>query len=101
MLCIHQRPSGLSFNVRIQPRSSRNMVAGLHGDALKIKLTAAPVAGAANKMCLRFLAERLGVSHSALEILAGHTGRAKTILVKCDPARVQAVRDRIRALLEE
>lgn len=101
MLSIHQQPSGMSFKVYIQPRSSRNMIVGLHGDALKIKLTAPPVEGAANKMCLQFLAERLGVSKSALDIVSGHTGRTKTILVRCDPARIDDIRARIRALLDE
>ncbi len=100
MLSIHQHPSGLSFNVHILPRSSRNLVVGVHGDGLKIKLTAPPVEGAANKLCLHFLAEHLGVSRASMEILSGHTGRTKKILVHCDPANVEKIRSRINALLD-
>jgi uncharacterized protein len=100
LLSIRQRASGLSFNVRILPGSSRNMVVGLHGDAIKLKLTAPPVEGAANNLCIRFLAERLGVSKAALEILSGRTTRAKTILLRCDPAQAEHFRSRIRALLD-
>lgn len=64
------------------PRSSKNALAGLHDDALKIKITAAPVKGAANKMCIQFLAKSLNLPKSALEIVSGHTGRNKKILIK-------------------
>ncbi|MBW1752297.1 MAG: DUF167 domain-containing protein, partial [Deltaproteobacteria bacterium] len=52
MLDIQENSDGITFKVYIQPRSSKNMIAGLHGDALKIKLKAPPVDGAANKMCI-------------------------------------------------
>jgi uncharacterized protein (TIGR00251 family) len=60
------------------------MIAGSHVGALKIKLTAPPVDNAANKMCLKFLAESLKVSKSSLEIIAGHTSRHKQILLRSD-----------------
>ena len=86
MLSIHHHPAGLTFKIRVQPRSSRNMIVGLLGDALKVKLTAPPVEGAANTMCIEFLARCLGVSRSAVEIRAGQAGRIKQILIRCDPA---------------
>ncbi|MFO7708891.1 MAG: DUF167 domain-containing protein [Desulfobacterales bacterium] len=98
MLSIQQHPSGLSFKVRIQPKSSRNMVAGVREDALKVKLTAPPVEGAANKMCIRFLSERLGVPRSALEILSGQAARNKTILVRCASSDIESIQRRIQAL---
>jgi hypothetical protein len=52
---------GIVVNVFVQPRASRNQVAGLHGEAVKLRLTAPPVEGAANKMCIAFLSELLGV----------------------------------------
>lgn len=61
------------------------MLAGLMGDALKIKLTAPPVDNAANELCIAFLADRLGVSKSMLDILSGHTGRTKMILLRFPP----------------
>jgi len=58
------------------------MIAGLHGDAIKIKLTAPPVGGEANKMCVKFLSKCLGVPKSSLEIVSGQTGRTKRILIR-------------------
>ncbi|MFZ0724625.1 MAG: DUF167 domain-containing protein, partial [Desulfobacterales bacterium] len=56
------------------------------GDTLKIKLTAPPVEGAANTLCLKFLARRLGLPRSSLEIVSGHTSRTKLILVRAENA---------------
>jgi uncharacterized protein (TIGR00251 family) len=84
MLFIRKHSRGIVFKVFLQPRSSKNRIVGLHDDSLKIKLTAPPVNGAANKMCVRFLAKRLSVSPSALEIISGHGGRTKKILLKSE-----------------
>ncbi len=80
---IQEKPDGLIFKIRVQPRSFRNQVAGLYGDALKIKLTAPPVDNAANSACGVFLADLLSVAKSAVTVVAGHTGRNKTIMVTC------------------
>jgi uncharacterized protein (TIGR00251 family) len=82
MLSIRKNPQGILFKVFVQPRSSRNRIVGLHDDSLKIKLTAPPVDGAANKMCVKFLAKCLAVSPSSIEIMTGHNNRKKTILLK-------------------
>jgi uncharacterized protein (TIGR00251 family) len=58
------------------------MIVGLHGDALKIKLTAPPVDNAANAMCVKFLAKALSVPKSSIDIIAGHTSRNKQVLLK-------------------
>ena len=52
-----ENKEGIVIKVFIQPRSSKNMIAGLYKDALKIKLTAPPVEGAANRMCINFLSK--------------------------------------------
>ncbi len=79
---ITEKPEGIILTVFIQPRSSKNMIAGLHGDALKIKLTAPPVNNAANRMCIQYLSKQLKVAKSSLKIVAGHTSRLKQILVR-------------------
>jgi hypothetical protein len=84
MLSIQKNPRGVVFKVLVQPRSSRNMLAGLHDDALKVKLTAPPVNNAANRMGIKFLAKALGVPKSSLEIVSGHTGRNKQVLLHSD-----------------
>jgi uncharacterized protein len=81
---------GIVVNVFVQPRASRNQVAGLHGEAIKLRLTAPPVEGAANKMCIAFLAQLLGVPKSTLEIVAGHSSRGKQVLVRFTADRNQA-----------
>lgn len=82
MLYLKETSEGIIFKVNVQPRSSKNMIAGLLGDALKIKLTAPPVDGSANNMCIKYLAKILSVSVSRLEIVSGHTGKIKYILLK-------------------
>lgn len=70
------------LHVKVQPRASRDEIAGTIGSELKVKVTAPPVDSAANKALVRFLAERLGVSRSAVQILRGETSRHKMIVVR-------------------
>ena len=56
--------------VHVQPRAPRTEVVGRYGDALKIRVHAPPVDGAANAELVRFLAERLGVPRSAVTIVS-------------------------------
>jgi len=83
MLPIQDHPRGISFKIRVQPKSSRNQIVGPHGDALKLKVTAPPVEGAANKACLELLSKALGLPRSCMEITSGRSGRSKNILIHC------------------
>jgi uncharacterized protein len=74
-------PAGVKLHLLIQPRASTNAVVGVHDGRIKIRLTAPPVEGAANEALIGFLAGTLDVSRSALELVAGHTGRRKTVVV--------------------
>ena len=67
--------------MRVQPRASRTELAGRYGDALKIRLAASPVDGAANEALVRFLAERLNVPRSSVALMAGAGARAKVLAV--------------------
>lgn len=78
---IKETSTTLSFNVLVVPKSSRNMVMGIHDGAVKIKITAPPVEGKANAMCVRFLARQLGIPRSMVTIAAGATSKKKEILV--------------------
>jgi uncharacterized protein (TIGR00251 family) len=69
------------LRLRIQPRASREEVAGVAGDAIKLRLTAPPVDGAANEALVRFLAARLEVPRSAVELVSGRSGRTKLVAV--------------------
>lgn len=80
-LIISEKTDGCLLKCWIQPRSSRNDVVGIHGDALKIALTAPPVDGKANKELLKFLAKYFSLSKSGIQITAGESSRSKTILI--------------------
>lgn len=84
MLAIRRYPNGVIFKIFVQPRSAKSVICGLHGDALKVKVTAPPVAGAANKMCIKSLAKSLGVPQSLLEIITGANSRTKQVLLRCE-----------------
>jgi uncharacterized protein (TIGR00251 family) len=78
---VTEAEGGVTFPVRVVPRASKNEIAGVHGDALKVRLTAPPVEGKANETLIVFLAQRLGVRKSQVEIVAGTTSRRKMIRV--------------------
>lgn len=69
----------LTICVRVIPRSSRNEIAGFVGNALKIKLTAPPVEGAANEHLIIFLAKFLAVNKSRIRIVSGQHSREKVL----------------------
>lgn len=73
---------GALIKVYIQPKSSHDGLAGYHGDALKIKLKAPPVEGAANTACIRFLASMLRLPQTNLSIKSGHRSRSKLVVIK-------------------
>lgn len=81
-LLVTEGKEGSTFQVHVLPRGRRDEVVGLYGDALKIRLAAPPVRGKANRALCEFLAERLGVSPSVVEILSGYTSRQKRVRVK-------------------
>ncbi len=72
----------MRFRVRVVPRASRDEVAGLQGEALRVRLTAPPVEGAANLALVDFLARRLGVRKGQVRILSGGTSRDKVVAVE-------------------
>jgi len=99
---MRRNPEGIIFKVFVQPKSSKNIIVGLHGDALKIKLTAPPIENAANAMCVKFLAKALSVSKSSINIIAGHTSRNKQVLLKADTVGITAKEyDRLEQLIEK
>jgi uncharacterized protein (TIGR00251 family) len=80
-ISIRETAAGVIFRVRVVPRASRSEVAGVQGDALKLRITAPPVEGKANKECVRMVAEFLGVKRTQVAILSGHASRTKTVAV--------------------
>ena len=106
LLFITETDQGIIFKIYVQPRASRNSFAGIHGDALKVRITAPPIDGEANKMCIQYLAKRLGLAKSSMEIVSGHTGRRKQILARWpdadrQPAAREHLKKRVLALFED
>lgn len=71
----------VTISVRVVPRASRSEVVGLHDGALKVRLTAPPVDGAANAELVKLLAKIFGVSKRDVSIIAGETSKNKTIRI--------------------
>ncbi len=84
---------GVLLIVRVLPRASRNQVVGVEQGAIKIKLTAPPVEGAANAALIEFVAEWLDVRKSAVSIVSGERARHKRMQVA--GLSVEAVRRKL------
>lgn len=82
MSWFQQRPDGCLLILHVQPGARRTEVAGLHGDALKIRLAAPPVDGKANAALCQYVARRLDVAAGAVELVAGASSRHKRLLVR-------------------
>ncbi len=75
--------SGARIVVQVVPRASKTELAGMYGDeALRVRLNAPPVDGKANRELVRFIAGALGVPERAVTLVAGQTGRRKTLRVE-------------------
>jgi uncharacterized protein (TIGR00251 family) len=72
----------LTFSVMVVPRAARSEIVGEHGGALRIRISAAPVDGAANVELIRLLAKLFSVAPSKVQIEAG--GRSKRKVVSID-----------------
>lgn len=80
------------FIVHVQPRSKRAGIDGMHGDALRVRVNAPPVDGAANDAVVELLALALGVPKSAVSIVGGMTSRSKRVEVRQMTAAAMRVR---------
>lgn len=82
-------PGAVEVMVRVVPRASRNRVAGVLGDRVKLQVTSAPVEGEANRAVLELVAKSAGLPARAASLATGSTGRSKTVRLACDdPAAV-------------
>lgn len=72
----------VTFAVKVIPRASKNQIAGVEGEAIKIRLRAPPVDGQANKALIEFLADALNLPRANIEIVTGQTSRHKIVRVR-------------------
>ncbi len=96
--CLQVTADGsLLLRLHVQPRAAHNQVAGLQGEALKLRLTSPPVDGKANKAVIAFLARLLDLPKSCLTLRSGLQSRTKTVRIEnADEAQLRA---RLQALL--
>ena len=82
MIGYSEEAGALTFAVRVVPRASKTAAAGEHDGALRVRVAAPPVEGAANEELVRFLAKALGVPARDVEILSGHASKSKRVRVR-------------------
>jgi len=82
LLTVQDTKAGAVLTVHIQPKASTTECVGIHGDAIKIRVAAPPVDGAANDELIRFLARQFSIPIASVQIHSGAGSRRKRILVK-------------------
>jgi len=91
MINYTEKDGALIFKVRVVPRASRSELVGEHDGALRVRIAAPPVDGAANDELVRLLALAFRVPRNAVNITAGHTAKLKTVCVAGgEPALLKA-----------
>jgi uncharacterized protein len=90
MLKLTTTADTITFSVRVQPRASQSGIVGELDGALKLRLAAPPVEGAANEELIRWLAKFFGVSRAQVAIISGETARQKIVRVSgVNPAEAE------------
>ena len=96
MSAVSLTSDGLVLRLYIQPKASRDSIIGLHGDELKVAITAPPIDGKANAHLVKYLAKQFKVAKSQVLLEKGELGRHKQIKI-IDP---QHIPTEVAALLE-
>ena len=91
---VQDSPEGAVLTIHVQPKASKTEYVGVHGDALKFRVAAPPVEGAANEALCAYLAERFSLPKKAVVLLSGQGSRHKRVLVSGVSA--QRVKDMLR-----
>ena len=81
MSAVTVNDDGLVLRLYIQPKASRDGIVGLHGDELKVAITAPPVDGQANAHLVKYLAKQFKVAKSQVIIEKGELGRHKQVKI--------------------
>ncbi len=79
---ISETKEGVMLACWVQPKSSRDAVAGIHGDSLKVAITAPPVDGKANAHLCKYIAKLAGIPKSSVDIASGHASRRKVLSLR-------------------
>jgi uncharacterized protein (TIGR00251 family) len=95
---VRQHGGTVRVTVRVQPRASRAAVEGTYGDAIRVRVQAPPVEGAANDAVCELLAATLGLARRHVRVVTGASSRTKTIEIEGLSADV--IRSRLTAATE-
>lgn len=90
---LKETKEGLILQIRISPNASKNEIIK-ENNSLKVKITAQPIDGKANKALIEFLSKQFKVSKTSFEIIRGETSKDKTILVRVfEEQKVSKIKD--------
>jgi len=93
---LRKEADGVSFEVRVQPRSSKTEITGVQDGALRVRLTAPPVEDAANRQCIELLSRKMKIPKRAIRIASGARARRKRLKVL--GLGIEEVRDILSAM---
>lgn len=94
MSAIEQTAEGLRLHILLQPKASKDQILGLHGDELKISITAPPIDGLANAYLVKFLSKLFKVPKSTIILEKGELNRHKQVWIpvpKLLPPEIQSL----------
>jgi uncharacterized protein (TIGR00251 family) len=95
--CSVDAEGAVSIWLHVQPGAKKNEIVGLYGEALKLRLAAAPVDGKANAALIEYIAATLDVPRSNVEVLAGAASRRKRLRIRGVPLdALDALRARVQ-----
>ena len=82
---IKQTPNGIVVNLKISPNAKKNEIIK-DGDIIKVKITAQPIDGKANKALVEYLSKNFKIPKTSIKILKGETSKDKTVLFETTDA---------------
>jgi TIGR00251 family protein len=94
MSAIEETAEGLRLHILLQPKASKDQILGLHGDELKISITAPPIDGQANAYLVKFLSKLFKVPKSTIILEKGELNRHKQVWIpapKLLPPEIQSL----------
>lgn len=90
MIAYSVREDAVTIQVQVVPRASRSEVVGEFNGALRIRLAAPPVDGAANEELIRVLAKAFKVPRGAVKLVSGHSSKIKQVSIEALPDKIVA-----------
>jgi len=90
---LKETKDGFVLNIKIAPNASKNEIIKSE-DGVKLKITAQPIDGKANKAVIEYLSKNFKIPKTSFEIIRGETSKEKTVLIKCkDEEKLQKLKE--------